>query len=408
MSADDEQAPIIIVGAGEAGGRAAIRLRERGYRGALTLVSGEGHLPYDRPALSKTLLTAPEAALAFHAPADFYARQKIAVEPAMALRLDPAARRLTLDDGRRLDYSRLMLCCGAAPRQLGVPGGDLPGVVYLRDAAQAFDLRTRLAGAARVLVVGGGFIGLEVAASARALNCRVTLVEKADRLMARTLPAIVGATFADAHRDQGVDLRLGIHPVAFAGGGQLDRVRLSDGTVLKVDVAVVGVGVVPRDGLARAAGLRVADGIVVDEEGRTSDPHIFAAGDAVCQPNGWARRMIRLESWQSARDQADRAADAMLGHVPAPCRSPWMWSDQYEHNLQVLGVADPAGDFVVRGDPGERGYALFQLRDGKLVAAITVDRAADMAVAKKLVAAATPVRPEQLADPGVRLKSLVA
>ena len=397
---------IVIIGAGEAGGRAAFRLREQGYPGRLTLLGDEGHLPFERPVLSKGYLTTAEPLLPAYLPAPWYEQNGIDIIDARVDAIDPSGSTVRLRDGTSLAYSQLLICTGSSARRLAIPGEDLDGVTYLRHAREAVALKRRLALAEHVLVVGGGFIGLEVAASARALGLAVTVVEAAPRLMARAVPPAVSETFAAIHVDQGVSLRFGVHPVEFRGEGGLAEAVLSDGSSIAAQVAVVGVGVVPRVELAAKAGLALADGIVVDEVGRTSAPAIFAAGDAVTQFNRFVGRRVRLETWQNARDQAEIAADAMLGLSPREARAPWMWTDQYEHNLQILGLPDCSAPFIIRGDLMARSYSMFQVEKGRLSSAICVDRGADMAAAKKLVATGISVEPNCLADEGAKLRAL--
>lgn len=407
MTGASMEAPIVIVGGGEAGGRAAVHLRDCGYAGRVVLVCGEALLPYERPALSKELLCGPAADPPFHMGASDYDRQAIELVHGKAARIDCKERRLELECGDSLGYDKLLLCCGAEPRRLGIAGDDRPGVFYLREASEARELRERLALAQRVLVVGGGFIGLEVAASARKLGREVIVVERDARLMARSVPAFVSESFARFHAAQGIDIRYGIHPVAFEGADRVASVRLSNGLIEHCDLVVVGIGAVPRTALARSAGLEVGDGIIVDAEGRTSDPHIFAAGDAVCQYNDWAGRPVRLECWQNARDQAEQAVEAMIGIGRARRRAPWLWSDQFEHNLQIAGFPRRHDAFVARGNMRGASYSLFQLDGGRMVAAITVNRPGDMAAAKKLMAAGTRIEAERLGDESVKLKSLL-
>jgi 3-phenylpropionate/trans-cinnamate dioxygenase ferredoxin reductase subunit len=399
---------LIVVGGGEAGGHAAAHARAIGYGGALTVISGEGLYPYERPALSKRLLTDAEPVLPLHAPASSFTERCIDFEFSRAIALARRTRTVVLEGGKQLTYSKLLLCLGAEPVRMEVPGARLPGVLTLRDASQSLDLRKRLTFGRRVVVIGGGFIGLEVAASVRQRGCEVTVIEMADRLMARALPATVSATFEAVHREHGVDVRLGVRPVAVHGSERVAGVELSDGEIIPSEIVVVGIGVRPRDELARRAGLATGDGILVDRTGRTSDPHIFAAGDAVCQQNDWAGRIVRLEHWQSARDQAALAIEAMLGRDPSGLRPPWMWSDQYDQNLQIVGFPDLTGTFIIRGDPSSRSYALLQMRDDHLAAAITLNRPHDMSALRKIIAARGKVTAAVLADENSRLKSLLA
>lgn len=389
---------IVIVGAGECGGRAALALRRAGHDGPLTLVGEEPLAPYERPPLSKTLppTVRPVAAEAA------YADAAITLElGAAAVAIDRSVGSVDLSDGRRLAYDRLLLATGARPRR--PPGMESAAV--LRTARDAAAISERLVPGARIAVIGGGFIGLELAALAAEAGCRVTVVEAAPRLMARAVPEAIAAAVADRHLAAGVDLRLGAGIAAVDAGG----VTLVDGGRLDADLVVAGVGAVPQTGLAEAAGLATDNGIVVDGRLATADPAIFAAGDCAAFP--WRGRRIRLESWRNACDQAEHVAATMLGGTEDFDRVPWFWSDQFDLGLQVAGLPAPGQTSVPR--LREDG-ALLEFRidpDGSLAAVAGVAPgtaiARDIRLAEMIIARRGRPPADALADPAVGLKSLL-
>jgi len=371
---------IVIVGAGQAGGWVAATLRQAGHAGEIALVGEESHPPYERPPLSKEVLLGQKP------PESTYLWPKglaVSAYPGRrALRIDRAEKRVLLSDDTVLAYNKLVLATGGRVRRLP----NLPQAHYLRSIEDALALRAALLGAQSVLVVGGGWIGLEVAAAARTLERRVTVVEMADRLCARVLPPAVSAYLHDLHSRHGVELRLG------AAGADLPA----------ADVVAVGIGIQPNSELAEAAGLAVGNGIVVDEYGRTSDPDIYAAGD-VANLNG-----LRLESWANAQNQAVAAAKSLLGQ-PTPYReTPWFWSDQYGVNIQLLGLPRPEHELVVRGDPGRDTAVFCFLSEGRLVSLVAINAMREMRAARKLVAEGRVLDRALLADAGKPLQALLA
>jgi len=407
---------VVIVGAGQAGGWAAKTLRAEGFAGRITLVGDEPHPPHERPPLSKAVLAgASEPAVCELFKTEALAELALDCIPAeRATAIDRAARVVLTDRGRRLAYDRLVIATGSRVRRLAVPGADLPGVRYLRTIADALALRERLGAGARLLVVGGGWIGLEAAATARKRGATVTVLEAADRLCARAVPAEVSAFLARLHASHGVAIRLGAKLERFepAAGSALQAV-LADGTGIAADTILVGVGIVPNVELAREAGLEVANGIVVDEQGRTSDPDIFAAGDVTDLPAARLGRRVRLESWQNAQDQAIVAAKAALGGDARYDPLPWFWSDQYDANIQMLGMPErwPAG--IARGDPAGTSFSLFYLRgdrgpDGAaaIEAVVSINAPRELRAARRLIEQGRPVTPQALADPQASLQKL--
>ena len=299
-----------------------------------------------------------------------------------------------LSNGESLDYDKLIIATGGRARPLDVPGIGLDGIFYLRTLADTDAIRSRLKPGARLAVIGGGYIGLEVAASAVKLGCHVTIVELQERLLSRVAAAEIAQFYEREHRNAGVEIRYGIVVQRFVGDGRVTAVQLSDGSTLDIDVAVVGVGgVLPNTELALAAGLAVENGIVVDEYGRTADPAIFAVGDATNQPNALLGKRLRLESVPSAMGQA-RAASSVICGSPKPfVEVPWFWSDQFDLKLQMAGISEPGDQIVLRGDPAERRFAAFYLREGIVVAVNAVNTTKDFTGGRKLVAEKKKVDP---------------
>ncbi len=401
---------IVIVGAGQAGGWVAKTLRAEGFRGHVHLVGEEDHLPYERPPLSKAVLTGDagdESTYLFDAPA-FDALQVTLHRGLRAESVDRETRTVALDNGERLSYDRLVLATGSRVRRLDLPGSDLPAVTYLRDLADCTSLREKLSTAHRLAVVGGGWIGLEVAASARKLGLEVTVLEAADRLCARALPPRLSDFLAARHRAHGVDVRLGVGIESFrpTPDGALDVV-LAGGDAITVDLVVVGIGVIPETTLAQAAGLDVDNGVVTDAVGRTVDPHVFACGDVTNHHSGFLGRRVRLESWANAQNQGIAAARAALGIDTDYADVPWFWSDQYDLNVQMLGVPERWSEPVIRGDMEAGAFTAFYLDGDMLDAVVAVNSARDIAVARRLMERRIRVNAGRLADPGVKLQSLL-
>jgi len=397
----------VIVGAGHAGGRAAESMRALGFEGAILLIGDEPHLPYERPPLSKELLQGKPEIFAPIRPAEFWAEKDIDCRLGVrATAIDPAAKTVTLADGTAEPYDKLLLTPGGAMRRLDVPGADLGNVFYLRTLDDSRAIDACLTDGAKVVVIGGGFIGLETAASARLRGCDVTVIEFADRLMARGVLPEISETFLALHRARGVDVRLETGVQALDGDGAVRHVVTSDGDRLSADIVVVGIGIVPDTALAESAGLEVDDGIVVDAFCRTSHPDIYAAGDATSHYSPVYGRHIRLESWQNAQNQAIAAARVMCGEQSEYAEVPWMWSDQFDAKLEVAGLPEAWDEIVVRGDPASGAYMLFQLADGTPVGVMSVNLPRDMRFARRILQAGKPVDIAALADTAVSMREL--
>jgi 3-phenylpropionate/trans-cinnamate dioxygenase ferredoxin reductase subunit len=365
----------VIIGAGHAGGRAAEAMRQLGFTGAIVMIG------YDEQGIACRLGAAATA-------------------------IDPDAKAVTLADGGTMAYDKLLLTTGVSVRRLTIPGADLANIHYLRTIDDSRAIEALLAPGRNVAVVGGGFIGLEVAASARKRGCAVTVLEAADRLMGRGVIPAVSDAFLDLHRNNGVEVTLGAGVDRFEGDGGVARVALADGTALATDLVVVGIGVVPETGLAEAAGLDVDNGIVVDEHCRTSAPDIYAAGDATSHYSPHYDRHIRLESWENAQNQAIAAARNMCGEDFVYSSVPWMWSDQYDVGLQVAGVPAEWDTVVYRGEPKSCDFLAFQMAGGDVVGVIAVNRPRDMRFARRLIGSGKAVDPKALADEESPLRDL--
>lgn len=398
----------VIVGAGHAGGRAAQALRAAGFAGRVVLIGEEAYPPYERPPLSKQLMVADDGLekARLHDP-DYYEKQNIELHlNTRVTAIDRRAKRVETSDGTSVSYDKLLLTTGARVRRLPVPGVELDGVFYLRDFNDTQQIRKRLKPGARVVVVGGGFIGLEMASSARARDCAVTVLEATDRLMGRAVAPEIGAHFAELHRRHGVDVRLGAIVEAIGGQGKVDHIVLRGGETVPADLVVIGIGIQPNEEIAAEAGLAVDNGIVVDEFGRTSDPAIYAAGDVASQPHPFLGRRVRLESYQNAQDQAMAVARNMCGE-PKPYRDTlWVWTDQYDVNLQMTGVPREWDRLVYRGDPKGNAFTVFYMKGGRIVAINTVNAGRDMRPAQRLMESGAVIDPAQLADPEVKLLKL--
>jgi 3-phenylpropionate/trans-cinnamate dioxygenase ferredoxin reductase subunit len=400
-------ARVVVIGAGQAGVQVADALRAGGHDGPITLVGAEPVLPYQRPPLSKEHLAPGGTPVPLPLRAErFFTDRRIDLRTGVtATALERTSRTVLLDDGAALPYDVLVLATGAAHRGPAVPGADLAGIHALRTLADARALRAGLTRARSVLVVGAGFVGLEVAAAARAHGSAVTVLEAADRPLARALSREAARHVAEVHRRTGTDLRLGEAVAAFTGRkGRVTGAVSSAGTEYRADLVLVGTGVVPRTALAAAAGLPVADGIVVDECLRTPDPAIYAVGDCASHPSVHTGTRIRLESVQNATDQGRHVAAVILGDARRYTEVPWFWSHQGALKLQIAGVRRPDDENVRCGDPATGRFSVCCFRDGRLVAVESLNRPADHMAARRLLAAGRSPEPGQLRDPAFCLK----
>ena len=406
---------ILIIGAGQAGGRAAEALRGAGFAGPVTLVGDEAEPPYERPALSKEVLlgaAAPEST--YIHPREHWAAKDIQLVCGVrAEAIAPGSRSVMFSDGSRLDYAQLILATGSRVRPLIGVDDTLGGVHYLRTIGDAKRLAKDLVPGKRMVVIGGGFIGLEVASSAAKLGLTVTVVERQPALLERALPADIAAAVERLHRAQGVEFRLGAGVSSLAGSGngtkRVSAVGLADGTELPADVVVIGIGIIPNTEIAEGAGAESADGVVTDEFGRTTVEGVWAAGDVTSHYNPLLGRRVRLESWQNAQNQAIAVArNIATGNNVPYAEVPWFWSDQHGVNIQMAGMAEAGAQTVWRGDPAAGRAMAFSVLDGRIVCATAFNAGGEIRFARKLIESRTPVEAGVIADPTRKLKDLAA
>lgn len=396
---------VLIIGAGHAGGSVAALLRQYGFDGQILLVGEERAAPYQRPPLSKAWLKG-EAGLEdlLLRPESFYVEHQIELRTGVtAEAIDPATRTVRFADGHSEAYDYLILATGSTARRLDLPGAGNPALLELRTLEDAERLKAVLAPGKRLAVVGGGYVGLEAAASARALGAEAVVIERMDRVLARVASEPLSRFFTARHRQAGVEILTGVE----VSGLEAEGVRLADGQLVAADAILVGVGALACDALARGAGLACDQGIVVDQTARTSDAAIYAIGDVTRRPIPvHGDRMHRLESVPNALEQAKQAACAITGR-PAPVPEvPWFWSDQYEVKLQIAGLPFDADRQVVRGDPAEGRFAVFHLKGDRIVCVEAVNSPADFMGGRQLIGKATAVDPDRLADPAISIKAV--
>ena len=399
---------IVIAGAGHAAGQAIATLKQKQFAGRIVLVGDEPYLPYQRPPLSKKFLAGemPAERLYFK-PASFYKDANI--ETRLGTRIDALrrdARQLRTESAETINYDKLILALGARARTLPVSGADLEGVHYLRGIADVQGIRAEMTPGRSMVIVGAGYIGLEVAAVSRQQGLHVTVIELEDRVMSRVVSPEVSAFYEKRHAQHGVDLRLSTGLEAFSGDGRVAAVQTSDGASIPADFVVVGVGIRPNTEIAEEAGLAVNNGIVVDDTCRSSDPDIYSIGDCTSHPNSIYGRHLRLESVHNALEQAKTAASNLCGDETHYSQVPWFWSDQYGLKLQIAGLSEGYDDVVIRGEPAESSFACFYLRQRKLIAVDAINSPREFMQSKALIAAHAEVDPRDLADPAIALRDL--
>jgi 3-phenylpropionate/trans-cinnamate dioxygenase ferredoxin reductase subunit len=403
---------VVIVGGGQAGFQVAASLRAEGYDGPIALIGDEDSIPYQRPPLSKAFMAGKQeiegTALR---PLSFYESHRIDLMTGAAVSwIDRVDRTLTVSSGRAArrsfqHYEALVLAVGARNRKLPMENAELDGICYLRSDSEAVDIRQRMEQAREIVVVGGGFIGLELAAAAAAHGKAVRVLEIQSRLMPRVVSPILSDFYRDVHASQGVTISLDVALAGITGHeGKVSGIVLSDGTICPADLVLVGIGVVPNIQLALDAGLVVSNGIVVDGCLRTEDQSIYAIGDCANHPNPFATGRVRIESVQNAVDQAKCVAAAIVGRAEPYRAVPWFWTDQYDIKLQMAGLSGGYDQVVKRGEPESRKFSLFYFREGRLAAVDSVNRPGDHLAARKLIGAGLEVTPEQAGDPDLDLK----
>jgi 3-phenylpropionate/trans-cinnamate dioxygenase ferredoxin reductase subunit len=401
---------LLIVGASYAGVQTGISAREKGFQGPIRIVADETHLPYQRPPLSKGFLSGSVAHSNLILRGDDYFKAQ-GIEMVLghrAIGLDRDAQRITLQGGDQLGYDTLMIATGSRARKLSMPGHDRDGIVYLRTLDDALHLKPRLEAAHDVVIVGGGFIGLEVASTAAKAGKKVTLIEAQSRLLERAVSPLISQFLLDIHRSHGVDIRFNTSVVGIEGEGAINDVICSDGSRVRADLIVAGIGGIANDELAVQAGIARNNGIDVDAHGQTSVPNIYAAGDVSNHHNVFAGRRVRLEAVQNATDQG-KAAGAAIAGKPEPYEAvPRFWSDQYDAKLQIVGLSAPSDNAVIRGAMDDGKFSVFYYRDNRLTAVDSINRPGYQMIARRLITASLSPTPTQAADLSFDLKKIEA
>jgi 3-phenylpropionate/trans-cinnamate dioxygenase ferredoxin reductase component len=401
---------VVIIGAGQAGGEAAQRLRQRGFRGGITLIGEESTPPYQRPPLSKKYLSG-ELTLeqVLLRPASLYTEENITlITGVKAMRVDRKHRLVYLEDGTEICFDALILATGARPRRLPFTDADREGVCMFRTAADVDAIRPLLAVGSRLAIVGAGFIGLEVAAVARQLGLDVTVIELADRPLARVTSPVVAEFFRNEHESRGVRFRFGAQASTIKGHSRITALGLADGSEIRADLLVIGIGVIPETQIAQECGLAVGNGIVTDEYCRTSDPNIYAIGDCASRPLAhYENRLCRLESVHNAVEGAKVVAATIVGKSQS-LEPPWFWSDQFDLKLQIAGLFSGYDSIAVRGNIEERAFAVFYYRGNRMIAVDAVNKPAEFLGAKLLIQTGRTLAPSVISDTARTMKELVA
>jgi 3-phenylpropionate/trans-cinnamate dioxygenase ferredoxin reductase subunit len=407
MSTNDRA---VIVGASHAAVQLMISLRQHGWKGAITVISDEDHQPYQRPPLSKAYLAGTVSAdqMALRAPAAY---EKLGVRFMLSTRvtgLDAESKTLHLDNGETLSFDKLALCTGARARPLSIPGTDLSAVHYLRTLDDVKGIQASASTAKTAVIIGGGYIGLETAASLSKLGVKVTVLETESRLLKRVASPQVSEFYQRLHTEEGIDIRLNTQAAELTGDGTVARVICADGSAIDADMAIIGIGVIANTELAAEAGLAIDNGILVNEFAQTSHPDIVAAGDCTNHPNPLLNRNIRLESVPNASEQAKAAAASICGIEKAYSELPWFWSDQFDVKLQIVGMNQGYTDVVVRGDNQEgRSFSVFYLHETTILAADCINRPKDFMLAKKLILQGAKSDPATLSNESIELMTLI-
>jgi 3-phenylpropionate/trans-cinnamate dioxygenase ferredoxin reductase subunit len=399
-------AGMVIIGAGHAAGQAAASLRQEKYTGPITIIGDEAHLPYQRPPLSKAYLSGSQEVDRVYLRAEkFYQEKEIDLKlSTRATAIDPDAKAVELEDGSKIDYDKLLISTGSRPRLLSIPGSDLGGIHYLRTIDDVDGIRADMHEGANLVIVGGGYIGLEVAAVGVEQGLNVHVLEMEDRILQRVTTPTMSKYYDELHRGRGVQIHTNTGVTGFSGDAKVQKVMCGD-TEFAADMVIVGIGIVPNIELAEAAGIICDNGIVVDDHCQTSNPDIYAAGDCTNHPNALLDRRLRLESVPNAMDQARTSASNMLGGDKSYAAIPWFWSDQYELKLQMVGFSADGNREVLRGDMASNQFAVFYLKDNTVVAADTVNSPKEFMLCKQLVG--KEADSAVLADSTSDLKSLL-
>ncbi len=391
---------VVVVGAGHAAGQVATSLRQKGFTGSITLVGEEPWIPYQRPPLSKAFLAGElDARRLFFKPEKFYPEHDVDLVLSTCVEsIDRENCSVSLSNGDSLGYDWLVLTTGSRVRKAPIPGADLENIHYLRNIADVEAIQSGFKPGANLVIIGAGYIGLEVAAVATKYKLNVTVLEMSDRPMQRVVAPEVSDFYSKLHRDAGVDLRCNTFVESFTGDGKVQSVKLKEQEPLPADMVVIGIGILPNIELAEAAGLAIDNGIVVDEFCRTEDPKILAAGDCTTHPNRLLQRKLRLESVHNALEQAKTVATTICGELVEYAQIPWFWSDQYDIKLQIVGMSTGYDTVVIRGEPDSKKFAVFYLKGNKLLAVDAINSAREFMLAKKLLAKGVEFDIDELKD----------
>ena len=399
-------AGMVIIGCGQAGGQAAASLRQEKYEGPITMIGQEPYIPYQRPPLSKQYLSGEQEKEKLSLRQEsFYSEKEISLMlETSVLSLDPHKKELQLEKGEPVTYDKLLIATGGRPRKLEVDGHTLKGVHYLRNIDYVDAIKTQMSTSQNLVIVGGGYIGLEVASVAIKRGLTVSVLEMESRILERVTTEEMSAFYHQLHTDEGVNILTSTQAKAFKGSETVESVVCGDHEI-PADLVIVGIGILPNTEMAEAAGLKTNNGLVVDEHCRTSNEHIFAAGDCTNHPNPILNRRLRLESVPNAMEQGRVAASNMLGGSKSYASMPWFWSDQYEHKLQMVGFSKDSDQSIVRGDMASKAFTVFYLKDDSIIAADSVNNPKEFMASKQLVGKKASI--EALADTSIELKTLI-
>ena len=399
-------AGMVIIGCGQAGGQAAASLRQEKYEGPITMIGQEPYIPYQRPPLSKQYLSGEQEKEKLSLRQEsFYSEKEINLMlETSVLSLDPLKKKLQLENGETVIYDKLLIATGGRPRKLEVDGHTLKGIHYLRNIDDVDAIKTQMSSSQNLVIVGGGYIGLEVASVAIRKGLTVSVLETESRILERVTTEEMSAFYHQLHTDQSVNIMTSTQAKAFKGSETVESVVCDDHEI-PADLVIVGIGILPNTELAEAAGLETNNGLVVDEHCRTSNEDIFAAGDCTNHPNPLLNRRLRLESVPNAMEQGRVAASNMLGGAKSYASMPWFWSDQYEHKLQMVGFSKDSDQSIVRGDMASKSFTVFYLKEDSIIAADSVNNPKEFMASKQLVGKKASI--EALADTSVELKTLI-
>ena len=399
-------AGMVIIGCGQAGGQAAASLRQEKYEGPITMIGQEPYIPYQRPPLSKQYLSGEQEKEKLSLRQEsFYSEKEINLKlETSVLSLDPHKKELQLENDETVTYDKLLVATGGRPRKLEVDGHTLKGIHYLRNIDDVDAIKTQMNTSQNLVIVGGGYIGLEVASVAIKRGLTVSVLEMESRILERVTTEEMSTFYHQLHTDEGVNILTSTQAKAFKGSETVESVVCGDHEI-PADLVIVGIGILPNTEMAEAAGLETNNGLVVDEHCRTSNEHIFAAGDCTNHPNPILNRRLRLESVPNAMEQGRVAASNMLGGSKSYASMPWFWSDQYEHKLQMVGFSKDSDQSVVRGDMESKSFTVFYLKDGSIIAADSVNNPKEFMASKQLVGKKTSI--EALVDTSIELKTLI-